>query len=209
MSHFAIWFVSANQPESMSFHNELSSTIPSILLPCSCLYLFSNHWMWNVFWASARGKGLSLVLSLSLSLSLCLLSGYRYHFPSFFLSSIPSLHLPPPRKPVTPPPLHTLFTRTSASTPCRVRAGDEGGSGRFWLTKMLRCNLVQAEMWSVRFWLGVCEQEGRGWADVWSSVYCIASSFVCILYLISAQTSRLHILTAGDPVSQHCATLSL
>lgn len=207
MSHFAIWFVSANQPESMSFHNELSSSIPSILLPCSCLYFFFNHWMWNVFWAAARGKGLYLVLSPSLSLSAsCQVIGTIF---PLFLSSIPSLHLPPPTKPVTPPPHHTLFTRTSASTLCRVRAGDEGGSGRFWLTKMLRCNLVQAEMWSVHFWLGVCEQEGRGWADVWSSVYCIASSFVCILYLISAQTSRLHILTAGDPVSQHYATLSL
>lgn len=147
----------------------------------------------------------SLLLSLSLSAS-CQVIGTIF---PLFLSSIPSLHLPPPTKPVTPPPHHTLFTRTSASTLCRVRAGDEGGSGRFWLTKMLRCNLVQAEMWSVHFWLGVCEQEGRGWADVWSSVYCIASSFVCILYLISAQTSRLHILTAGDPVSQHYATLSL
>lgn len=37
MSHFAILFVSANQPESMSFHNELSSSILSVLLPCSRL----------------------------------------------------------------------------------------------------------------------------------------------------------------------------
>lgn len=209
MSHFAIWFVSANQPESMSFHNELSSSIPSILLPCSCLYFFFSTTECEMCFELQQGVRVSTSFSLLFSLSLCLLSGYRYHFPSFFLSSIPSLHLPPPTKPVTPPPHHTLFTRTSASTLCRVRAGDEGGSGRFWLTKMLRCNLVQAEMWSVHFWLGVCEQEGRGWADVWSSVYCIASSFVCILYLISAQTSRLHILTAGDPVSQHYATLSL
>lgn len=160
MSHFAIWFVSANQPESMSFHNELSSSIPSILLPCSCLYFFFNHWMWNVFWAAARGKGLYLVLSPSLSAS-CQVIGTIF---PLFLSSIPSLHLPPPTKPVTPPPHHTLFTRTSASTLCRVRAGDEGGSGRFWLTKMLRCNLVQAEMWSVHFWLGVCvsKREGAG-----------------------------------------------
>lgn len=69
----------------------------------------------------------SLLLSLSLSAS-CQVIGTIF---PLFLSSIPSLHLPPPTKPVTPPPHHTLFTRTSASTLCRVRAGDEGGSGRF------------------------------------------------------------------------------
>lgn len=69
----------------------------------------------------------SLLLSLSLS-AFCQVIGTIF---PLFLSSIPSLHLPPPTKPVTPPPHHTLFTRTSASTLCRVRAGDEGGSGRF------------------------------------------------------------------------------
>lgn len=36
------------------------------------------------------------------------------------------------------------------------------------------------------------EEEGKELGHVWCSVYCISSSFVCISYLISAQTSRLH-----------------
>lgn len=62
MSHFAILFVSANQPESMSFHNELSSSIPSVLLshPLNVEYILS----WS--------KGVRVPLSLSLSLSPCL-----------------------------------------------------------------------------------------------------------------------------------------
>lgn len=95
-----------------------------------CIFFFSTTECEMCF-ELQQGVRVSTSFSLLFSLSLCLLSGYRYHFPSFFLSSIPSLHLPPPTKPVTPPPHHTLFTRTSASTLCRVRAGDEGGSGRF------------------------------------------------------------------------------
>lgn len=98
MSHFAIWFVSANQPESMSFHNELSSTILSILLPCGCLL---SHPL-NVEYILSYSKGFSLSLSLSP------LTDYRqliFIRPSLCLFL--SLPLSTPKKPVTyssPPP---------------------------------------------------------------------------------------------------------
>ena len=46
-------------------------------------------------------------------------------------------------------PHNSLPTLAHASSPRWVRDREEGGNGRFWLTKMLRCNLVRAEMWSV------------------------------------------------------------
>ncbi len=171
-----------------------------------------THWTWNIFWATARG---SLSLSLSLSLALPWQIIDNWFFPPS-LCPFPSLPLSTPKKPVTPPPPPPPppHPPPSPSTLCWVRDRDDGGNGRFWLTKMLRCNLEQAEMWSVCL-LCVCVcvrvpvREGKGWGNVWCSVYCIASSFVCILYLISAQTSRLHIPAADDPVSQHCVTPSL
>lgn len=108
----------------------------------------------------------SVSISLSLCLSLAPLSGYRQVFFFFFL--LPSVvflfllflrHHPKNLLLLLPPhPPHPH----PASTLCWVRDRDEGGNGRFWLTKVLRCNLVQAEMWSVCSWLHVCVKRGKG-----------------------------------------------
>lgn len=109
MSHFAILFVSANQPESMSFHNELSSSIPSVLLshPLNVEYILS----WS--------KGVRVPLSLSLSLYLPALSNYRQLcFPPPPSVCPHSLSLSPPQKPVTPPlppPTHPTATPSPPS----------------------------------------------------------------------------------------------
>lgn len=93
MSHFPIWFVSENQPpESMSSHNELSSTVRSILLPCGCLL---SHPL-NVEYILSYSEGLSL------SLSRQLVDNCPHPHPSRF--PLLSLPLSPSKKPVTPPP---------------------------------------------------------------------------------------------------------
>lgn len=129
MSHFAILFVSANQPESMSFHNELSSSIPSVLLshPLNVEYILS----WS--------KGVRVPLSLSPSLSLYLpaLSNYRQLcFPPRLLSALilslchhpKNLLLPPSHHPPTQPPhpLHPHLTSPRLAS----RDQDDGGNGR-------------------------------------------------------------------------------
>lgn len=128
MSHFAILFVSANQPESMSFHNELSSSIPSVLLshPLNVEYILS--------WSKGVRVPLSLSPSLSISLPCQIIDNCV--FPPRLLSALilslchhpKNLLLPPsPHPPTQPPhPLHPHLTSPRLAS----RDQDDGGNGR-------------------------------------------------------------------------------
>lgn len=128
MSHFAILFVSANQPESMSFHNELSSSIPSVLLshPLNVEYILS----WS------KGVRVPLYLSPSLSISLpCQIIDNCVFPPAFCLPSFSlsvttpkTCYSPPsPHPPTQPPhPLHPHLTSPRLAS----RDQDDGGNGR-------------------------------------------------------------------------------
>lgn len=93
MSHFAIWFVSANQPESMSFRNELSCTPLSNPLPCACL--FSHQLTQKCISSYWTGEALSFLPSCHVKVN------------CFVLLYLPPLHHHHPDK-STPHPHPTL-----------------------------------------------------------------------------------------------------
>lgn len=71
----------------------------------ACIFFF-NHWMWNVFWASARGKGLSLSASCQVIGTIFPLFSYPLFLLFIFHHPENLLLLPhsTPSSPAHPPP---------------------------------------------------------------------------------------------------------
>lgn len=148
---------------------------------CHVAACFHTNWLKNVFWVTGRGKGLSFLPPCHVKVN------------CFFLLYFPPLHhchpdksIPPTTLPTTPFPPSTPLC---AGLEIEMR---EGVGGFDWL----RCwDVILSKLKCVLAgWLCVCgceKKKKNGWGNVWCSVYCIASSFVYILYLISAQTSQL------------------
>lgn len=163
---------SSQQISLSQCHSIMNFTPLTILLPC-----FHANWLRNAF--IERGKSLSHPLSsasyyCSFPLSPCFSSSSPHREK---LSLLPATLFPP-------------YPPTLLCAGLEIEMREEVG-----VFDWLRCwDVILCTLKCVVHgcWVIVCMQKRkRCCGNVWCSVYCMASSFVCILYLISSQTSRL------------------